>query len=139
MPDDPPERSGPATGLALELLSGTYAACRLDSTAAVPDWSQGGDFCAITRTREELSIVCPDRAVPRGVRAERGWRCLRVAGRLDFGLAGIAAALTGSLAAAGISLLLIATYDTDYLLVREEHLAHALAALTAAGHRIEGP
>ncbi len=126
----------PAT-LTLDVLPGRYAACRLDSAAPVPSWA-GGDFCAVTRTSHELSIVCPE-PVPDGVVAERGWRCMRVAGPLDFAVTGVAAALTAPLAAAGIPLLLIATYDTDYLLVREQDFERAAGALTAAGLRLHVP
>lgn len=128
----------PPAGLSLELLPGTYAACRLDPAAAVPDWARGGELCSVTRTADELSIVCPDDGVPAEVEAERGRRALRVAGRLDLALTGIAAALTAPLAAAGLPVLVIATYETDYLLVRQEQLERAVAALAAAGHRIVG-
>ena len=95
-----------------------------------------GDFTSATRTPDELSVICATAAVPGGVIAERDWRVLRVAGPLDFELTGVAAALTAPLAGAGISVLPVATYDTDYLLVRETALAAALAALAAAGHTV---
>ena len=81
-------------------------------------------------------MICAAAAVPGGVTAERDWRVLRVAGPLDIELTGVAAALTTPLAAAGVSVLPVATYDTDYLLVRESALAAALAALVAAGHTV---
>jgi hypothetical protein len=120
----------------IEILSGRYAACRLEPSAPVPAWAQGGDFCAVTRTDQELSIVCPESSVPDDVDAQRGWRCMRVAGPLDFAVTGVAAALASPLAEAGIPILLIATYDTDYLLVRADDLERAIAALDAAGHRL---
>lgn len=120
----------------IEILPGRYAACRLEPSAPVPAWAQGREFCAVTRTDQELSIVCPQHAVPDDVHAERGFRCMRVAGPLDFAMTGVAAALASPLAAAGISILLIATYDTDYLLVREDDFDRARAALRAAGHRL---
>ena len=79
-------------------------------------------------------MICAEDAVPAGARAEHGWRSLRVAGPLDFALTGVAAALTTPLAAARVSVLAVATYDTDYLFVREESLGRAVAALEAAGH-----
>lgn len=126
----------PPAGLTIERWPGTYAACRLDRAAPVPHWAEGAELCSVTRTADELSIVCPDGAVPEDVVAERGWRCLRVAGPLDFGLTGIAVALTAPLAAAGISVLVIATYDTDYVLIRQAQLDRAIVALTSAGHRV---
>jgi len=118
------------------ILPQRYAVCRLDSHEPIPDWADGDGFVSITRTPAELSIVCPESRVPDGVRAERGYRCLGVEGPLPFELTGVAASLTAPLAAAGISLLLIATYDTDYLLVREELLDRAIDALRDAGHAL---
>jgi hypothetical protein len=124
--------------LELELLPGLHAVCRLDAGAAVPTWAAGGDFTSVTRTPGELSVICASAAVPGGVSAERDWRVLRVAGPLDFELTGVAAALTAPLAAAGVSVLPVATYETDYVLVRETSLTVALSALAAAGHDVPG-
>jgi len=118
------------------ILPQRYAVCRLDPHEPIPGWADGDGFVSITRTPAELSIVCPESRVPDGVRAERGYRCLGVEGPLPFELTGVAASLTAPLAAAGISLLLIATYDTDYLLVREELLDRAIDALRDAGHAL---
>ena len=126
--------AGPARP-GLDLLPGLFAVCRLDAAAPVPDWAAGGTtaFCSVTRTPHELSIVCPEETAPEGVSAERGWRCLRVRGPLDFGQTGIAAALTAPLATAAVPVLVIATHDTDYLLVRDDRLTRATAALVGAG------
>ena len=121
--------AGPAVSLELDVLPGVFAVCRLDPGAATPR-----EFWSVTRTADELSVICAEEAIPAGATAERGWRALRVAGPLDFAPTGVAAALTTPLAAAGISVLPVATFDTDYLFVREESLARALSALTAAGH-----
>ena len=118
------------------ILPGRHAVCRLDPAEAIPSWADGDGFVSITRTSGELSIVCEESRVPDDVRAERGYRCLGVKGPIPFELTGVAASLAAPLAAAGISLLLIATYDTDYLLVREELLEQATAALRAAGHAV---
>jgi hypothetical protein len=74
--------------------------------------------------------------MPASVQAERGWRCLRVAGRLDFSLTGVLASIAGTLAAANVSLFAVSTYDTDYVLVRGERLVAASEALSAAGHEV---
>lgn len=104
----------------------------------MPPPPPGAAFFAVTRTPGELSVVLPEAAVEAGWRAEKGWRCLAVAGPLDFALTGVLASLASPLAAAGVSLFAVSTYDTDYLLVREEDLARAVAALRNAGHRVEG-
>jgi hypothetical protein len=123
--------------LTLSLLSDTLAVCRLPADAPVPAWAWTGEPASVTRTRDELSVVCRAQAVPDGVRAETGWRCLKVQGPLDFGLTGILAALTASLAAAGIPVFALSTFDTDYLLVKAENLDRAMETLRAAGHRID--
>jgi hypothetical protein len=122
--------------LELALLPDEYAACRLAPDAPLPAWAEGDGFCSVTRTADELSVICRQERVPEAVEAVRGWRCLRVTGPLDFGLTGVAAALTAPLAAAEVSVLPVATYDTDYLLVRTDDLPRALAALRSAGHRV---
>ncbi len=123
--------------LTLRLVPGTFAVCRLPPTAAVPGWALGGPFASLTRTADELSVVCPEAAVPAGVDAEGGWACLGVVGPLAFALVGVLAALTRPLAEAGVSLFAVSTFETDYLLVKRAALAKALAALEAAGHRVE--
>ncbi|KPF85453.1 hypothetical protein IP70_12215 [alpha proteobacterium AAP38] len=122
--------------LPLTLLPDHLAVCRLALNAALPAWAAGPGFVSITRTDEELSIVVRQDRVPGDVVAVGPWRALKVQGPLDFALTGILAALTAPLAHAGISLFAIATYDTDYVLVRAEALDAAINALTAAGHRV---
>jgi hypothetical protein len=121
--------------LTLVVLPECYAICRLAADAPWPTWAIG-DFVSVTRTAEELSVVCIEDAVPPEVRCERGWRCLRVAGTLDFGAVGVLASLTGPLAEAGISLFAVATFDTDYLLFRDRDCDRACAALRRHGHHL---
>lgn len=122
--------------LPLTLLPDLLAVCRLPPDAPLPAWAAGPGFVSITRTDEELSIVVRQDRVPGDITAVGPWRALKVQGPLDFALTGILAALTVPLAEAGISLFAIATYDTDYILVRAETLEAAITALTAAGHRV---
>ena len=110
----------------LEILPDTFAICRLDAAAPIPAWARG-DFISITRTRDELSIVCAQINVPRDVKCERAWRALRGIGVLDFALTGILASLATPLADAGISIFAISTFDTDYLLVKQNDFDHAIA------------
>jgi hypothetical protein len=125
--------------LSLTVLPGTFAICRLDPAAPLPPWAETGVLRSATRTPTELSIVCRDDAVPSDVTSSRGWRAIAVDGTLDFALTGILATLAAPLAAAGISIFAIATHDTDYVLVKADTLSRAVAALSAAGHRLSGP
>lgn len=122
--------------LTLILLPDTFAVCRLSALALLPAWCQASAFYAITRTAEELSIVCSEQAVPPDVTCERGWRGLMVAGPLDFALTGVLASLAVPLAEAGVSIFAISTFDTDYVLVRDQQLSAALDALRCAGHTV---
>jgi len=122
--------------LTLSLLTERLAICRLEGDAPVPDWALVGSFASVTRSPDELSVVCPLRNVPPGVRCEPGWRGLRVQGPLDFSLVGVMAALAAPLASAGVSMFALSTYDTDYLLVRATDVDAAVAALEAVGHTV---
>ena len=124
--------------LRLLLLPETLAICRLDKDAPIPKWALKGVFFSVTRTMEELSVVCPQIQVPAVMKREEGWRCIKVRGPLDFSLTGILASLTTPLAKAGISVFAISTYDTDYLLVKEENLEKAIEILVKKGHRVQG-
>jgi hypothetical protein len=119
----------------LKLLSGNYVICRIGPNKSIPEWARG-EFVSVTRTGDALSIVCPDRNVPDDVQRESGWRCLRVAGKLDFSLVGVIATITAILADAEISTFVVSTFDTDYLLVRDVDLDGATAALLEAGHSV---
>lgn len=122
--------------LELIVLPGRLAVCRLDPGADLPDGVLTGPFFSVTATADELSLVTTEAAAPVGAATEPGWRAIGVVGRLDFGLTGIMAGLTAPLAEAGISVFVVSTYDTDYVLVKEEKLRAALAALEGAGYRV---
>ena len=102
-------------------------------------WATRGAFYSITQSNEELSIVCSQGDVPSGVHAERGWRALKVKGPLDFGLTGILASLASPLAQAGISIFAVSTFDTDYVLVKQETLGEATQVLSSSGHEVRAP
>jgi uncharacterized protein len=118
----------------LTILSDTFAICRLSAAEDVPDWAMFGEFVSITHTADELSIVCAEKHVPSDVKADRGWRALKVEGPLDLALTGILASLANPLAEAQINLFAISTFDTDYLLVKGYNLDRACAVLRQAGH-----
>lgn len=121
--------------LTLLTLDGTFAICKLEPQASIPLWATASAFFSITRTTDELSIVCPEENVPEGIPCERGWRCLRVAGTIPFSVVGLLASLTAPLADAGISVFAISTFDTDYLLIKAEDLARAVDILRQHGHK----
>ena len=121
----------------LIVLENTLAICRLGSDAPIPAWATAGAFFSITRTTDELSVVCPKEAVPEGVKCERGWRCQRVAGTIPFTVVGVIASVTTPLAEAGISVFAISTFDTDYLLVMEEDLERVVDILRRRGHTVQ--
>jgi len=119
--------------LALELLEERFAVCRLPPTAGAPRWAESPPFFSLTRTTDELSIICPEPKVPADFGCDRGWQALKVQGPLDFGAVGVLQALLAPLAGAGVAVLAISTHDTDYLLVKEAALEAALSALKAQG------
>jgi len=121
----------------LTVLPGPLAMVRLAADAALPGWATRDGFFSVTRTGEELSIVCRADGVPSGVSAEKGWRALKVKGPFALSEVGVLAVLAATLAEAKVSLFAISTFDTDYLLVSEKQLSAAVAALRSAGHRVE--
>jgi hypothetical protein len=122
--------------LELRLLDGTFAVARLGGADPIPVWATAGPFFSITRTADELSLVCRQENVPADCRCERGWRCLALKGPIPFTQTGVLSALTAPLAVAGIGVFAISTFDTDYLLVKESDLPAAVAALRRQGHAI---
>lgn len=120
----------------LLIVPGEFAICKLEKDGAVPAWATSGDLLSITRTSDELSVICLQSVVPTGVRCERNWRCLRVAGPIPITVVGVLASLVTPLAEAGISAFAISTFDTDYLMVKEQDFEKALAALQRAGQSI---
>lgn len=126
------------TPLTLLEVVGRFAVCKLPPGPVVPEWATAGDVFSVTRTPDELSVVCRQEMVPAGTQAEVGWRCLRVAGAMPFTLVGVLASLTGPVAATGVGVFAVSTFDTDYLLVKEVEFPAAVAALRGAGHSVEG-
>jgi hypothetical protein len=123
--------------LPLELLPDTLAICRLPANAAVPGWAATRrGFLTLSRTSDELSIMTVQRAVPAGVRCERDYQAIRVGGTLSPNLVGILLSMLKPLADAGLSILAISTFDTDYVMVKTHNLPAALDALRSAGHQI---
>ena len=135
------------------MLAARFAVVRLPPASRIPAWAAraldtaDGGLVAIARTAAELSIVAPENSLESGKgsapvaeqKFELGWRVLRVEGPLDFALVGILANLATKLAEAGVSIFAISTFDTDYILVKEDVLGKACAALEGAGHCVARP
>lgn len=128
--------------LAIDVQPGAYAVAKLDPRSPVPPGLLSPDsagFVSVTRTPKELSVICPENEAPAGAEIEAGWRLLTVRGPLAFTLTGIIAALANELAAAGIALVTLSTFDTDHVLVKAADLPRAAGTLRAAGHEVNLP
>ena len=117
--------------LTLSILPEKIGICHLDKNDPIPEWAYDISFCSITRTKDELSIVCPQEKIPAGVLFEKDWRAFKVEGPLGFSLTGVVASLSQPLAEAEISIFYISTYETDYLLVEEKNFNKTKKILSA--------
>jgi hypothetical protein len=117
----------------ITLLPGRFAVCRLPAGAPWPSTGAGDGFVSITATADELSLILPENDAPPDARASNGWRCLKIEGPFELSETGILAPLAAALAARGVTLLPVATFDTDYLTVRDETLAAVIEALEQTG------
>ena len=124
----------PRAFLTISLLDDEFTVCRLDPGAAIPAWVSEGEFSSVTRTRDELSIVCASKYVPADCKSEPGWRALKLEGPLDLAVTGIVASVAEPLAAVEVAIFPIATYDTKYLLIKAHQVQLAVNALTGCGH-----
>jgi hypothetical protein len=125
-----------ARGLSLTLLPDAVAICRLDPKAPIPEWALEADWWSITRTSDELSVVCAEARVPAGVASSRGWRALKFDGPLPLDQTGILASVTTPLAAARVSVFALATFSTDFVLIPSAQQPAAIDALERAGHSV---
>lgn len=117
---------------------GSYSIVRLSADAPVPGWATAGDFTSITRTAHELSIVCPAANLPQDIAAGPPWRCLQLEGPFPFSETGVLLSFIEPLSNGGVPIFSISTYNTDYVLIQEEHSRRAVELLCAAGHRLIG-
>ena len=117
-------------------LNEAYAIVRLAPQAVVPPWSIKGEFTSISRTADELSIVCPAENLPRDVDSPHDWICLKLEGPFPFSQTGVLLSFIDPLSSKGIPIFAISTYDTDYVLIQEEWASAAVAALQEAGHEL---
>ncbi len=122
--------------LSLTLLPHRYTVCRFAPEAPIPTEMMRGDLFCIIRTPDELSIVCSESDAPTPEVVERGWRVLKLEGPFPFEMTGVLVSVLNPLAEAGVSIFALSTYDTDYVLIKEEKLDEAVAVLTRAGHQL---
>lgn len=118
-------------------LPGPYAIVLLAPDAHVPTWATKGDVTSITRTADELSIVCPTANVPPDVHSPHRWICLKLEGPFPFEQTGVLLSFIEPLSTNHIPIFAVSTYDTDYVLIPEEH-GRALDILREAGHELLG-
>jgi len=116
-------------------MPGPYAIVRLAPDASIPEWATKGEFTSVTRSADELSIVCPTENLPSEVHSPHRWICLKLEGPFPFELTGVLLSFIEPLSRNGVPIFAISTYDTDYVLVPEEH-ARALDILREAGHEL---
>jgi len=120
------------------VLGERLAVCQLPPRSRVPEWATGAGFFCVTQTADELSLVCEERGVPAGIRVEKDWVALKLEGPFPFSMTGVLSSFLQPLAAAGIPIFAIATFDTDYVLMKRDKLEQAIEALGAAGHERVG-
>lgn len=117
------------------LIPGSWSIVKLPPDAAVPEWAIASkDFFTVTRTADELSLLCPAPLVPEGTDAGPQWSLFKLHGPFSFAAVGVLASFGAPLAAAGISIIAVSTYDTDYILVRSPDESTARQTLILAGH-----
>ena len=116
----------------LKILEHRLSVCKVSDVSAIDLKS---DFYFLGKTDEELSLVCKtDEIPPMTTAREDGWRGFRIQGVLDFSLIGILSKLSGILAENEIGIFAVSTYNTDYILVKEENFERALNVLAAEGY-----
>ena len=120
--------------LILEALAAELSVCKVQDYSRLDPSSA---LCFTGQTDEENSLVCETRYVPDNVtERDEGWKAFRIRGVLDFSLIGILARISALLAEAGIGIFAVSTYNTDYILTKEENFARALDVLAAAGYTV---
>ncbi len=118
----------------LSRLSGSYAVSRLEPASPIPAWADGEGFVSISRSDDELSIVCRAERVPSEIKQDAGWACYKFIGPFAFDETGIVSAVIGPLSAADIGIFVVSTFDGDHMLIKEADVARAESVLDAAGH-----
>jgi hypothetical protein len=120
----------------LIVIDEAFSVCKVESVA---DVDFGGGFCFVGKTDEEISVVCGIGHVPaKLLEREDGWRAMRIEGMLEFSMVGVLAKISTLLADEGISICAVSTYNTDYILTKEDVFESALGVLAKAGYTTDG-
>ena len=122
--------------LTLKLLKDIYGVCRLNKDESIPSWAFDGEFSSITKTDDELSIVCLKDNIPKDTKCELDWKILKILGPLDFSLIGILSKISTLMAENNISIFAVSTYDTDYIMIKENDLKQAVSILENNSYKI---
>lgn len=118
----------------LQLLNDKFCICKIDS---VKQADLQSDFFFIAKTDEEISLVCKEANAPKNcIKIDKTWRGMRIVGTLDFSLVGVLSDISAVLAKAGAPIFAVSTYDTDYILIKQEYLDKALGALQESGYMV---
>ena len=133
-PPDPHATRPPQ--LKFRRLHGLYAITRLAPDSPIPAWATSREFISITRTADELSIVCPAGNIPNDVAAGPRWACLKLEGPFLFSQTGVLLSFIQPLSGNGVPIFAVCTYDTDYVLIQEEHMGGVVELLRHAGHEL---
>lgn len=123
--------------LKIRLLQGIYAVCQISNREKVPSWVEEKGFFSVTKTEDEISVVMLQDKISKEIKAEKDWRILKVEGTLEFSLIDILAKISSVLAENQISIFVISTFNTDYILVKEEKIEKAMAVLSQEGYEIK--
>ncbi len=110
----------------LRLLPQIFGILKLNPVNAIPTWATSSDYFFIAKTDDELSIMCPQQAIPDDIAYSADWRCFRVDGDLEFDAVGVVARVSKPLADDGMSLFLVSTHDRDYVFVAKDDLQRAI-------------
>jgi len=122
--------------LKFSILAQRFAVCQLAADAALPAWATAGSIFCVMRNPDELSILCEEQRVPPGLRMESGWSAIKLEGPFPFSMTGVLSSVVRPLAEAGISVFAVSTFDTDYVLVKQDRLDQAQMTLESAGHTL---
>ena len=127
----------PSVNLVLSVLSETFTIHKFSPDLSIPEEILKSNYYSVTKTDNELSVVCSELIEVKSLQSSKGWKCIKVKGPLDFNLTGIFAGISDILAQANISIFVISTFDTDYILVRTQDLPSATTKLRQAGYKFE--